>query len=137
MGKVEAYGRENVLNELEKELFNFPPEKCNNYILRWASTPVILSKEMMGTPVYLPFEDMEIPVPQRWFQYLTLLYGPDWVNVPSVEGQETHIAVSSMEVPYKFFMDERDKYISQKEAYGDIYAAQEAQRRPPVCAPSH
>lgn len=117
MKKVKTFGRKKVMEELEKELFNFPADHCGCYILRWAALPIILPKEMMGKPVYLPFEDMEIPVPQRWFQYLTLLYGPDWVNVPSAEGQETHIAVSSMEVPYKFFMNERDKYISQKEAY--------------------
>lgn len=116
MDKVNKNGRESVIKELEDDLFNYNPEECSDYILRWAALPIILPKKMMGEPVWMPFEDMMIPVPEDWYGYLTLLYGSDWVNVPYNEGQEVHMAVSSMDVPYKVYMAERDKYISQEKA---------------------
>lgn len=112
--KAKELGEEAVIKELEEELFNYKADECDNYILRWAGLANVFSKKMLGKPVYLPFEDMMVPVPEDWYGYLVQLYGDDWMNVPLAEGQDTHIAVSSMEVPYKVFMSERNRFISQK-----------------------
>lgn len=45
-----------------------------------------MSKETYGTPFRVPFEDMMLPVPERYHDYLTHLFG-DYLTPPPVDQQ--------------------------------------------------
>lgn len=117
--KIKHQGRESVLRELEEELFQYKEEDCSSYVLRWATLPSIFPKEMMGEPVYLPFEDMEIPVPSKWWDYLYQLYGADWMYVPNHEEATQHVFVVNMEQPYTVYTSQIDRFIDKEEALKD------------------
>ena len=44
----------------------------------------LFPKEVFGTPRYIPFEDIEVPVPEKTEEYLQILYG-DYMRLPSEE----------------------------------------------------
>lgn len=114
--KLKEQGREAVLHELEAELFQYREEECDCYVLRWGTLPSIFPKDMMGDPVYLPFEDMQLPLPNRWWDYLYQLYGADWMYIPGHEEATQHVSVVNMDVPYTVYTAELDQQIDKKEA---------------------
>ena len=115
--KEEKNGREAVLKELEKDLFTYPEEEADFYMLRWATLPSIFSKSMFDKPSYFPFEDMKLPLPSDWYGYLNQLYGADWMYIPqNVENQVQHIAVINTEISYLNYTRELDEFINKEEA---------------------
>ena len=49
-----------------------------------------MPKEVYGTPVYLPFEYESFPAPAQWNEFLTRLYGPDYMELPPEEKRINH-----------------------------------------------
>lgn len=41
----------------------------------------ILNKRIYGTPIRVPFEDTELPVPEHYHEYLTKMFG-DYMQLP-------------------------------------------------------
>lgn len=44
----------------------------------------ITPRDIYGKPVYVPFGDTELPVPEHWHEYLTQMFG-DYMKLPPVE----------------------------------------------------
>lgn len=110
-------GKQDMLKLLENEIFTYPEEKCEFYMLRWATLPSIFPKDMFETPAYFPFETMEMPLPTKWYQYLKQLYGFDWMYVPqNVDNQIQHVAVINTEISYDKYTVELDQFINKKAA---------------------
>ena len=58
-------------------------------ITRWKNA--VVSRDYYGTPLYVPFEDTELPVPEQYDLYLKHLWG-DYMQLPPVkERQGKHI----------------------------------------------
>lgn len=113
-------GTEKIIAELENELFTMKEEDCEYYILRWGTIPHIFEKSMFGKPVYFPYEDMEIPCPERWYDYLVMLYGPKWMYIPPHIEDEAHVAVIDCNHRYTNYIKDADYFIPKEEAY-EIY----------------
>lgn len=127
--------KDNVIEKLSKELFTLDPDKYDSVLLRWGSIPNFFPKSMFGEPVYMDFEDMKIPVPEGWYDYLVQLYGSEWMNIPYVETQDTHENIKRYDLPYTYFYEKRDEMMDPYElekAYFErknAYRAYEKERR--------
>lgn len=53
-----------------------------NFMSRYSLQKQIFPKDYYGTPRYIEFEDIELPVPQRAEEILCSIYGPDWHQLP-------------------------------------------------------
>lgn len=51
---------------------------------RWRSG--IIEKRIFGKPTYVPFENIMLPVPEKWHEYLTQVFG-DYMKLPPIEQQ--------------------------------------------------
>ena len=55
---------------------------------RWKNS--IMNRAYYGIPHYVPFEDMELPVPERYDLYLKRMFG-DYMKLPPVKERQGHI----------------------------------------------
>lgn len=112
--KVKEFGREAVMQELEEELFVYDENECDSYILRWGSVPSVFPKDLFGKPEFFKFEDMELPVPEKWSDYLHQLYGADWMHIPVPSAAHQHTSIVNMDIPYTFYTEKMDKLINKE-----------------------
>lgn len=112
--KADTIGYRKMLEELQEELFSFPEEECDAYMLRWGSVPHVFSKSMFMEPVYLTFEGEKLPMPTLWYEYLVQLYGPEWMYLPPFVEDEGHLVVSNMNLPYKIYEFDAKDYIDKE-----------------------
>lgn len=115
--KVEKYGKKSVNEELEQELFTYPEEEATHYILRWGTLPHVFRKEMFEKPVYVDYENVKLPMPTLWYDYLVQLYGYNWNEIPQNIISEGHTAVISTEHRYTNYLLDTDRFINKEEAY--------------------
>ena len=108
-----AEGREAAIQWISDQLFIYDESECSNYSLRWGSVPLIYPIDVIGKPVYLPFEDTQIPVPERWYEYLVIHYGANWMELPFVDYQREHRNIVSYEESYEPVYQKRDALYSQ------------------------
>ena len=47
----------------------------------------VVAREIFGTPIYVPFEDMQLPVPEKCHEYLQQTFG-DYMKLPPVEQRQ-------------------------------------------------
>lgn len=66
---------------------------CANYMSGYSIQKQIFPQDYYGTPRYVAFEDMELPVPQKAEEILCAIYGADWDRMP---GYEARMAKSGM-----------------------------------------
>ena len=112
---ADEQGVPETVRQIGEEIFSYDEKDCSEYCLRWGSVPLMYPVEAIGKPVYLPFEDMMIPVPQDWYRYLAVHYGCEWVEIPYVEQRREHINILREDVPYTYFYEKRDELFSQDE----------------------
>ena len=106
-----------VAEELAASLFSHDEASCSNYMLRWGSQPFIYPKEYFGIPQHMTFEDMSIPVPAMWPQYLATHYGFSWMNIPSHDNRDQHNTVFDPDRDYHQLYSVRDSMYDQSDLY--------------------
>ncbi len=52
---------------------------------RWKTG--VIEKKIFGKPTYVPFEDIFLPVPEKWHEYLTQVFG-NYMKLPPLEQQK-------------------------------------------------
>ncbi len=107
-------GREEAIQWISDQLFIYDESECSNYSLRWGSVPLIYPIDVIGKPVYLPFEDTEIPVPEHWYEYLVIHYGANWMELPYVDYQREHRVIIDYDKPYQPIYQKRDSIYTQE-----------------------
>lgn len=99
--EMNTRGRDAVIDEVVARLEKYNEEESGCYMLRWGGIPHIFPKEMFQEPVYLQFEDMQMAMPTKVSDYLTQLYGMDWMYIPTAEGQIVHsYIIADNNMPY-------------------------------------
>lgn len=77
------------------------PEDADNYVTDMTWCWVKKDGTMFGlqykyddlfTPLYVPFEDDKVPVPEKYDSYLTIAY-KDYMKLPPVEKRHSHVPV--------------------------------------------
>lgn len=134
--RVKEEGKDKIKKELEDELFTRDEKDSDYYILRWGTLSHIFPKEMFGDPVYFDYEDMKIPCPNRWYDYLVQLYGPQWMYVPKHIEDEQHDSMVDLDYKYTNYLIDVDRFINKdkaREIYQrrkDLYVHREQLTRP-------
>lgn len=108
------YGLNAVLKKLESEIFTCSEDDGESYILRWGSSPSIFPQKMLGQPVYMKFEDTELPMPEKWYDYLVLLYGADWMEIPFIDNRIEHNNILRDDISYEYFYKKRDEFYTEE-----------------------
>ncbi len=108
-------GTDTVAMELSRELFSYDEDECDYYVLRWGSLPFVMPKELFGTPLYVPFEDMMIPIPSQWPRYLAVQYGCTWTDIPYVDNRAQHNTIYRTDSDYHELYELRDQLFDQQE----------------------
>lgn len=126
LAEVKSKGVEAVAAELADKLFSYDEASCSNYMLRWGSQPFIYPKEFFGKPAYLAFEDMMIPVPSKWPQYLVSHYSFGWTDIPKADSRDNHVTIFDPDRDYHEVYVLRDREFDQDELlklHRDLQAA--------------
>lgn len=55
---------------------------------KYGYTRHIMSREIYGEPLYLPFENELLPFPEKYQKHLIALFGKDYMQLPSMEKRE-------------------------------------------------
>ena len=64
-----------------------------------------------GTPKYIDFEDIKLPVPQKVNRVLRFDYGDFWMYVPKENEQREHSMIFDLNIPYEKVVNEYLKNI--------------------------
>lgn len=99
--RAEKEGKDVIIHELFKRFEKYTEEEADCYILRWGGIPHVFPKEMFGEPKYLKFEDMEVPAPSKVCDYLTQLYGLDWMYIPPHSEMLVHNSLFDFDHSYE------------------------------------
>lgn len=93
--RCNSEGREQVIKELEHELFTIDIDESDEYCLRWGGNDVRIKKEWVGTPRYVTFEKTELPVLPGAEGGLRAEYGESWMYIPEINEQKPHDIISN------------------------------------------
>jgi phosphorylcholine metabolism protein LicD len=110
--KMKKLGKEAVLSEIEREIFSYPEEECQYYVMRWGGAPFLFDKDMYGSSRYGVFEGLTCRIPDRTGDYLTWHYGDDWMHIPHHSDHESHDAIFSFTTNYRTIQDDYLRYIN-------------------------
>lgn len=73
-----------VKRQIEK--YGDDSEYYGSFYFRTRLKNAFTRKDVMGTPLYKPFENIELPIPEKYDAYLTQMFG-DYMTPPPVEQQ--------------------------------------------------
>lgn len=114
-----SQGRQAVIDYVDKKLFSNPDEDGMTYCFRYDSVSFVYPRDVVGKPVYVPFEDTFLPVAERVEDYLRIHYGDNWFMIPPVGQEELHNVVIDIHVPYEQFRDSYMHLIDRPQAIRD------------------
>lgn len=120
--RCEEIGYDAVLEELENELFTIEEKDADEYCSRWGLRNLIYNIEWFKEPRYVPFEDTLLPVATFAENVARFDYGDKWMYIPEVSEQITHSFAESMNIPYKYFVEDYLNFFDAEEIY-QSYAA--------------
>lgn len=98
--RCDSEGKEQILKELENELFTIDIDESDEYCLRWGGNDVRISKSWVGEPRYVAFEETELPVLPGAEGGLRAEYGESWMYIPERDEQEGHGIITDTDKPY-------------------------------------
>ena len=125
-------GRQAVTDFVEKKLFSYPDEEGMTYGFRYDNGHFIYPRDVVGKPVYVPFENTFLPVSQRIEDYLRIHYGDNWHMIPPAGEEESHNVVIDLHTPYDVFRNAYMPFIDRAQAikdYEQLHELRVQQRR--------
>ena len=107
------FGKNKVISWIDRKAFNYKESESQLYVQRFASAPHFWDKKSYGTPVYVPFEDTYLPVPEHADECLAIGYSDDWMYVPkSGPEKSTHeFCIRNDHLHSKVIMDDFESVI--------------------------
>jgi len=114
---IEKRGKKTVIEELSKKAFGYSEEESRYYVQRFAGSPHFWPKEIFGKPKYVPFEDTELPVPERAEDCLVIGFDDDWMYIPQGGAEKsTHeFNVRNFNLPSTMIAKDFEDVINRKE----------------------
>ncbi|MEG0830368.1 MAG: LicD family protein [Anaerovoracaceae bacterium] len=112
-GRMKREGKEAVLSELESQMFSYPEEDCNYYVMRWGGSTFLFEKNVFGSSRRAMFEGLPCMIPDKPNAYLTWQYGDNWMYIPPHEEHETHDAIFSFTTDYVTMQEDYSPYLDK------------------------
>ena len=88
---LDEQGRQKTLDQLKKKLCKYRDPDDPFLIQRDPTVPHVWKKECFGKPVYVPFEDTMLPIPERIYEQLVGSFNEDWMYVPAAVERQEHM----------------------------------------------
>ena len=82
---LKIFGKNNIIKYCTKQCIKYKCEDCEKIISVFDGDGVkigLTSNSILGQPQYVEFEDIKLPIPENYDQYLKNLYG-DYMEIPS------------------------------------------------------
>lgn len=98
-----------VARDKKEQLFRNAEKKGTGIVSTFCGNCENMPKEIFDTVEKMPFENLEVNVPGKWDEYLTLLYG-DYMTLPPEEKRVTHhyTEIIDPEKSYKEYIKETE-----------------------------
>lgn len=110
--KMRLFGRDKVLDKLQKKMFSYKEEDCPYLVLRWGGTPLLFKKEIFGSSRNnVLFEDTMGQAPDFINDYLVEHYEDEWMFVPPATEQGGHNSIYSLDTDYKVIRKEINHFL--------------------------
>lgn len=110
---VLLYCQKKTLQELniqKEKLYRSFTRKNTGYVCNFAGRRIVLPESVFGTGIKMEFEGILVNVPSQYNVWLEKLYGPDYMETPSVEKQTIkHLDeydILDLERSYHTYIDE-------------------------------
>lgn len=84
---LKVFGKKRVLNHCTKQCLKYSCDECTQLISIFDGDSVqigLTSNKVLGKPNYVDFEDMKLPIPENYDEYLKNLFG-NYMQIPSKE----------------------------------------------------
>ncbi len=115
--KCNTIGKEEVLKQLEGELFTIPESDAKEYCARWGLRQLIYDIDWFQEPRYIPFENIELPVAKNVERVLRFDYGDNWMYIPEEDKQRKHDIIQNMDISYKNYVNDYTQFIDIDEIF--------------------
>lgn len=110
--RVQKVGRNQVLQELEQELFSVEASDHCQYCMRWCGGDIRFEADWLGKPRYVPFEDTMLPILPGAENAFREEYGEQWMYFPeNMESEHTFIVNYS--IPYSVYIEDYSLFLSE------------------------
>lgn len=109
---LKVFGKSNIINFCTKQCIKYDCDKCTELLSVFDGDGIkinLTSNKILGTPLYKNFENMKLPIPQKYDEYLKNIYG-DYMKIPSKEQIErnTHTPyILDLEHSYEEYKKQR------------------------------
>lgn len=114
--KEQKIGHAAVTRELNDKINQYHNQGGKRYLMRWGQRFQVYNKDVFGKPVYVPFENVELPIPEKPIEYLMYQYGMDWLMIPRENEVELHDTIRDMDIGYKTYVDDYMPLIDKEKA---------------------
>lgn len=114
-------GKERLLKWLEKKIFCFSEEECDEFMISHAiGNTLTFKKNFFGMPQYVPFEDTQLPIAENYMDLFWYGYGSAWRMIPPEIEQQTHSVVDDFERPYSLYVDDYMRFLDKETVLSDV-----------------
>ena len=89
---LKIFGKKNILKYCSKQAKKYSCQDCEEWCSVFDRDGLkinSITKTIMGKPTYVPFEDIELPIPEKYDEYLKHIYG-DYMKIPTPEQIKAH-----------------------------------------------
>lgn len=110
--RVQKVGRNQVLQELEQELFSVEESDHCQYCMRWCGGDIRFEADWLGKPRYAPFEDTMLPLLPGAENAFREEYGEQWMYC-SENMESEHTFVANYSTPYSVYVEDYGLFLSE------------------------
>lgn len=84
---LKIFGKSNIIKYCTKQCTKYDCDNCTDLLSVFDGDGIkvnLTSNKILGTPLYKDFEDIKLPIPQKYDDYLKNIYG-DYMQIPTQE----------------------------------------------------
>ena len=106
---LKIFGKKNILKYCSKQAKKYSCQDCEEWCSVFDGDGLKINsttKTIMGKPTYVPFEDIELPIPEKYDEYLKHIYG-DYMQIPTkeqIKAKEHTAYILDLEHSYKEYL---------------------------------
>ncbi len=107
---LKIFGKKNILKYCSKQAIKYSCQDCEEWCSIFDGDGLEINsttKTIMGKPTYVPFEDIELPIPEKYDEYLKHIYG-DYMKIPTkeqIKAKEHTAYILDLEHSYKEYLE--------------------------------
>jgi lipopolysaccharide cholinephosphotransferase len=121
---IKLIGKERVIKYCQKNCFKYKTKDYDEWLSLCDGDGFNLNlnmKEVYGKPLYVEFENTMLPIPRKYDEYLTHIYG-DYMKIPSekdIEKKEHTPYYMNLNLPYKEYIKLKKSKKDMENIYND------------------